>query len=566
MSCILIYSITDLWISTAMLNFVLSAEKKHGYCVKLIQYIDSGGQLQYHDMLPLFIQNPRVAVFVLNLSEDLSHYPSMDYYGADGKPIGKPYKSSLSHEQILQHSLEIFRSQDVRPLIITVGTHVDTADKCSESINTKDQKLLKLMDANRFNVLYSGERLENVIYSVNSKAPTDKDRDIAKILRQKIVSNTPVPNMPPTIRIPMASIELDFALRRLSGKAGILTIAECKEHAKILNIEGDAFKDAMDHLVYNNVFLYYPEVLQDIVFCDPQVVLTKVTEIVQYHYKLRDNPDEDIAAEGNLLRFRDYGLVSIDLLIKFSSNYKEGLFTPQDLLKLLEHVQAIAMIGGGEYLMPALLPHLNNEKLQQYLHDTTPLIIRPMQGCIPSGLFCCFSAHLLSPTNPSHWKVCMEGDKPLCLFHNCVSFLTNGTAEIVTIVNKSSYIQIHVDEPSMEVCKEVKKYVHSCIKNACRMLKYHDVQFLNAFMCEGSRCSSDPPHVADCVPSPDRTVPKWRCNRRQSQRGNLSKGQLMWMGENVMTAPDPSTSGGRDHNLWMNIELCSLLLHTKSFL
>ena len=33
------------------------------------------------------------------------------------------------------------------------------------------------------------------------------------------------------------------------------------------------------------------------VFCDPQVVLTKVTELVEYHHKLRDCPDKGVAAE-----------------------------------------------------------------------------------------------------------------------------------------------------------------------------------------------------------------------------------------------------------------------------
>ena len=118
--------------------------------MKWIQFIDSGGQLQYHDILPLFVQNPGVAIFVLNLSEKLSHQPAIEYYGADGKPVGKAYQSSLSHQQILQHCLGAMCSQDVHPLIITVGTHRDAADRCSESINEKNQQLMKLLAADRF--------------------------------------------------------------------------------------------------------------------------------------------------------------------------------------------------------------------------------------------------------------------------------------------------------------------------------------------------------------------------------------------------------------------------------
>ena len=535
LNCILIYFHMDCF----------SAETKHGYGTKLIQYIDSGGQMQYHDILPLFIQNPHVAVFVINLSEELSHYPHSEYFGADIEPVGKPYQSSLSHEQIIQQCLENFRSKDVRPLIIIVGTRNDIADKCSESIRQKDQKLLELLNSTKSNFLYKGESLANVIFPVNCKEPKDKDRDIAKILRHVIVSNATVQNILPTISLPRTSIELGFALRRLSGDAGLLTLAECEEQAKMLNMEGNAFQDSLNNLVKHNIVLYYPEVLPNIVFCDPQVVLAKVNEIVQYQHKLRDNPDENVAAYGYLLRFRDYGLVSMDLLNVLLSNCHNDLFTSRDLLKLLHSVKAISMFENGEYLMPTLLPHLDSDKIHLYLHKTTPLVIKPTQGCIPSGLFCCFVAHLVSL---GHWKVCIEGQKPLCLYRNCITFVTNSTSEIVTIVNRSSYIQIHVKEPSMEVCKVIEECVHSCISNACKVLKYHDVQFLKAFMCEGSYCRSDPPHLADCVPSHDGKVLKWLCNTRQSQKGYLSEGQLMWMEGNVSTTHDSSISGTGGQN------------------
>ena len=121
---------------------------------------------------------------------------------------------------------------------------------------------------------------------------------------------------------------------------------------------------------------------------------------------------------SNLVKFRDHGLLSVELLNKFSKHYTEGLFTPLDLLKLLVSVRGIAMVSGDEggvYLMPALLPHLDSDQVTKYCQPSTSLIIMPSQGCIPSGLFCCLVAQLLSPTNHSPWKVCIVGEKPLSL-------------------------------------------------------------------------------------------------------------------------------------------------------
>ena len=101
-------------------------------------------------------------------------------------------------------------------------------------------------------------------------------------------------------------------------------------------------------------------------FCDPQVVLTKVTELVQYHHKLSNDPDEGVAVTGDLVMFKDHGLLSAELLRKFPKHYKEGLFTPQDLVMLLVSRGAIAMIRDGEYLMPALLPYLDSTQVSKY--------------------------------------------------------------------------------------------------------------------------------------------------------------------------------------------------------
>ena len=515
-------------------------EKKRLFGVKWVQFIDSGGQLQYHDILPLFIQNPGVTVFTLDLSEELSHHPSTEYYGADGKPVGKPYRSPLSHKQILQHCLGAVHSQDARPLIVTMGTHRDSADKCSESINEKNQQLKALLDPSRYRVLYMGENIEEVIFPVNCKAPQDEDRCVAKVLREKIVSMSPQSK-----KMPIAWFWLEIHLLR-SSEDGVLSLVQCQACATRLHMEGDAFSAALHHLVQHNVFLYYPEVLPQTVFCNPQAILTKVTELVQYHHKLRDNPDRSAATEGDLVMFRDHGLVSVKLLRKFPKHYKEGLFTPPDILKLLVSVRVIAMIGDGEFLMPALLPHLGCDQVSQYLHQSTSLIIRPTQGSIPSGLFCCLVAHLLSPTNQSSWKVCMEGDKPLCLFRNCISFELNGIPEIVTLVDMFLYIEISISEPSSEVCREIRESVYGGIKSACSLLKYQGVRFEDAFMCAGASCTSHPPHVAVvvCSRSPRGPVFKWKCTIIWRQNGGLSEGQLMWLGESTVTKQAPSTSGG----------------------
>ena len=499
--------------------------------MKWIQFIDSGGQLQYHDILPLFIQDPMVTIFVLKLSEELSHHPNIQYYDSEGKPVGQPYRSSLSHKQILQHYLgAIHSSQDAHPQIITVGTHRDAESECKESCKEKNEQLQALLKGSSIRSLNTGEGMNEVIFAVNGLAPNDEDRHLAFELRKKIISKS----LEQLVKIPIGWFGL---VQRLSYDA-VLSLVECQVTAKRFHIEGDAFSAALHHLVKYNMFLYYPEVLPQTVFSDPQVVLTKVTELVQYHHKLRD---EGVAVTGDLVMFRDHGLLSVELLRKFPKHYKDDLFTPQDLVKLLVSRGAVAVIRYGEYLMPALLPHLDSTQVSKYLERGASLMIRSTHGYIPSGLFSCLVVLLLS----SSWEVCMDSGKPLCLYRNCVRLVHKDSSKIVTLVDMFSYIEVHVDEASREVCREIRSLVHSGIKSACSVLKYHDVQFEDGFMCTGARCTADPPHVAVVVCR--RSTFKWKsayklkCTILKGQNGDLSKDQLMWLSKKKKKSVETSS-------------------------
>lgn len=512
--------------------------------MKWIQLIDSGGQLQYHDILSMFIQNTSVMIFVFKLSEELSHHPTIQYYGADGMPVIKPYKSALSHKQILHHSLRSMCSRNSCPLIVTVGTHRDIENGCKESLEEKNDQLISLLSplSCKFGLLHKGEDLKEVVFSVNGKAPQDEDKHVAKVLREQIISTSPQPT-----KLPIAWFGLEILLQR-SAHDGVLSLEECKVYAEKLFIRGDMFTAALHHLVYHHVFLYYPEVLPNIIFCDPQVVLTKVTELVQYHHKLRDNPDKCVATRSVITTFRDHGLLSLELLRKFTKHYIDGLFTPQYLLDLLMHLHVIAIMRNGEYMMSALLPHLDSENMLQFLQQSTSLIIRPIQECIPSGLFCCLVAHLLSPMNKSPWKVCMNRGKPLRLYRNCISFVQTDGTEVITLVDMFYYIQVHIDEASVELCSEVRDCILIGIRNTCSVLKYHDVRFEDAFMCKGASCTSDPPHVSVVVHprSSNRSVYKWKCTIIENQWGYLSEDQLMWVGKKGVSKRNNDENASND--------------------
>ena len=92
-----------------------------------IYYTDSGGQPQFHELLPLFVRDVSSVVIVSRLCDRLDQYPIDEYY-KDGKLIGECESSQLTYEnqmKCLIRSLLSRNSPHKLPKIIMVGTHLD---------------------------------------------------------------------------------------------------------------------------------------------------------------------------------------------------------------------------------------------------------------------------------------------------------------------------------------------------------------------------------------------------------------------------------------------------------
>ena len=108
--------------------------------VHLLQFLDSGGQLAYHDILPIFVNIPAIYLHVFNVAKELTECPIDELCSTKGK---KKYsaKSALSTADMITrsamtvHSLTDRKiqlpsevkceSKSPKPCAVLVGTHLD---------------------------------------------------------------------------------------------------------------------------------------------------------------------------------------------------------------------------------------------------------------------------------------------------------------------------------------------------------------------------------------------------------------------------------------------------------
>ena len=478
------------------------------YTHNLVYLFDTGGQPAFHAILPLFFPLVMFIMFVLKLSEKLDHHPKVHFF-VRGRPVGTPYTSPLSHLEIAQHSFCAVQSQMLAqrhsckglPKMMIVGTHRDKERQSSESFREKNRKLSKILSPSfQEHLIYYSADENSLIFPLDAKHRKQKDCDDAAEIRRAITKATSAIESKQT---PLSWHILELALRELAGKLGrgFLTRAECIAEAAKLDISEQVFDAALDHFVQLNSILYYRTVLTNLVFIEAQPLMQKMTELIQQTHSLRGQvPDIRTPIEGKWLKFRDQGIVSLDILESFPDGYLEGVFTAADLLQLMMHKLLISPIDPSSFFMPVLLPDLPPEEVDQHRvgpsSNIAALTILFPSNLVPTGLFCSLVSSLLSAATPPQLHLKANPSDPTrmeCVASNCIKFSLDNDISLV-LINAYSHLELHLSaalrEDPAPLCLALKTNALTSIASATRALHFDELEPQCGFLCE-----SDTPHA-----------------------------------------------------------------------
>ena len=506
--------------------------------------IDSGGQPQFHEVLPIFLRRMSLYIFVFKLSEELATKPMHgDGTWYSGKRVGTPYRSSQSNEQLLKHCLRTMhthrsdsKSGGKCSRIMVVGTHRDEEHKCtSEMRKEKNKKLADiLLPAFQDEVIYYQLPPESeLIFPVNAKDPAEFEKSIARNVQGLVLDEC----KPVSIDVPLQYFSLEILLEEvsLSLDRGVLRKEECLRAAKDLYFDEHSLDAALQFLDEISAIFYFPEILEGIVFTNPQVLLDKVTELVEKIFCLRENiGGVAIGLTGSWQKFKEHGIISLELLQReeFNKHYVPEIFAPIHLVKLFKELLIIADFGASEYIMPALLPVLEKEKVCEYRvsNDSTlaPLALSFSLGGPRLGTYCSLTCFLVSHDNqfPCPWKIVLlpSSNSPACLNHNCTRFSVPGCPGSVTLIDTFTQFEVHVhtaEKVRSKMSSFVSQAIFAGLRKATLVLGYNNSIPSKALLCPCDRDGSDP-HVATLGDG------IWTCCRNPNAFGDLTLRQLPW--------------------------------------
>ena len=163
----------------------------------LLQFLDCGGQLAFHDILPLFVNIPAIYLNVFNVTENLTECPIDELCSTEGNTMYAA-KSALSIAEMVTRSVMTVRSladrkvpflPDVtcesKPRLMLVGTHLDKldekdADKKLKASNEILKKALQLKSHLLERAITPNKKSQLMFFPVNNKLYVDKSHQSHK--------------------------------------------------------------------------------------------------------------------------------------------------------------------------------------------------------------------------------------------------------------------------------------------------------------------------------------------------------------------------------------------------
>ncbi|XP_064387667.1 uncharacterized protein LOC135335908 isoform X2 [Halichondria panicea] len=506
-----------------------------------IYIIDSGGQPHFHNLLPLFMPKISVALYILRLSDCLDDHPLVEYY-KDNKTVNESFKSHLSVLDNFKYLVQSIQSHSENCKLVCIGTHKDHQSECKETLSDKNKTLLNFAEKDcikKLTMFFNLGRTKEIIFPVDSKHCDSDSKKVANTIREYIHKLSQELNI--EILVPFWWFILELVVEKVSNDQNrkVLSKTECVKIAKALhNFHEDALCEALKFFHEHHIFHYYPAILPNVVFCDTQVLLDKVTELVEYAAYVRGS-NTPIHGLGDWLKFTDKGIITIEFLSdkNFEKYYVDGLFAPIDLIEIFKHLliaTPFRLFSGKDkrFYMPSLLSllpptQINDKRADLLKTGLIPLVLHFKKNWQCCGVFCCLQVYLIKECK---WEIEIEDHQPS---RNFVQLIHREEDCFITLIDGFSFLEIHSSNNRKEMLSLIYANIHSGLRSAYKALKYTYEDPEDAFLCPHELPESQSTETSYQVPHhPARVLAQgnvMRCTHYKKMTYNLENGHKDWL-------------------------------------
>ena len=510
---------------------------------------NTGGQMEFQELLPLLVSGPSMIFVTFRLDRDLNKLYEIEYevaVKADDNSKSKPFKytsSATPLETILQTLASFdavgtydYSKQQRERVALTykvfiIGTHRDILEKShGQEVATKIQEIdneiqKAVRDASYYRHIQFTAR-DQMIFTVNNFSESDSDFQHIRSSVQRVIDTG-------DFRMTTPSHWLIYSLVLRQLKSRIESYDNCFRIARDCGITShEEHKEAL-HFIHTKMGLicYFPQdidELDQVVFLNPQTLFDKVTELITdtFTFEKAGKHIEDDFKKG-VFSFSD--------LEKLQCS--DTLLNPSRFTKVLEHLRIVAPFhqdGILKYFLPCAIPHADKPQAmstQTSLQPIPPLVVSFECGYRPMGLAGALIKYLMTyegQSNDCTWNLLTDG-----IFRNQVSFVIKPSFDTVVLKMFPTHLEVtflpdpndseRVGYPIENVCHEVWKTIQAGIERVNSDINYiRNTEPSFTFYCQLEGCMFGKLHPAEYVPG------KLICSKCQKSC-KLPYGHKTWM-------------------------------------
>ena len=517
--------------------------------ITLLQIIDTGGQPEFHEILPLLLTGPALYFIFINLMQFLDEQYEIIYTQEEGTVSPIKYHSILTIKEMLLQLLMTINSMSLssdKSSALILGTHKDQVFK--EKIVQLEHEIKSNKDFDvymRKNTLkqFTVQEQSQVLFPLDNKDGTQEEIQLLRDALNKIIRSHFRPE-----ELPTSWYLFYLALRKIyENNDGICPIDEAVSIGSSFGISEESIKSVLKY--FHNRFgtiLFYPEIpsLNGWVICDPNVIFKPISLLIAASFG--ENTENPMLVE-QIRRSGQFRLSLIERVLELVEDQLQtsSAITAPALIDLMEYHNIISEVQAHDnslvYFMPCLLrpdTNIREETSEQVLQlDHAPFVIQFPLGCIPVGLFPALIVHL---SRSKEWILQYYVQQ----YKNRVSFIGDRqTMSVVDIILQMDRIELRVDCKNVQDARRLCVRAYQDVENALQEMKesfsfMRNLSYEFGFHCPALSQPQNETHFAVCydLKKPLRMLCSVNCKEKAF---DLQQKHKMWFAEHdVSTCKD----------------------------
>ena len=496
----------------------------------IINFLDTGGQPEFVNLLPAVRSSVGLTFIVFNLSKSLNSLVHVEH-NVRGDPSFEPYNLDCTNLEFIKHlmvSLENFNRNVTSSLksikreeggnaskICYVGTHaLNISEREIEEIDDKLSSIASELELHQLSFWSSPNETLNRLFPIDM-FPLDKEKEllfeqITESIRnkiQKLVQGRDYYEVPITwfiflLKIQRKCTEENISYISYQKAVGVWMDSDSNENEsrpKSYSV-GQYENVSRNRSIVHNILLffhfmgmlfYYHEVKEicDFIFIDRQWLFNKLTKLVDIKFTKAYNKC-DIDAD-DLKRFTNEGRLNINIINNLNIDL-QGIQALQ-FISLLKYLSIIAPISleQNEYFMPCVLPSFSSCEKSLDLDSCygtiqhMPLLVRFKNGPMPHGFFCHLIVELFKNL-PTDWFLPFNStSKQQHIYNNLITFPTT-SGHAVMLFYKTGHLEIqvrHVESQPNAIHCDVRHKVDNVLQVVCDQFQINAEQLCYGFYC-----------------------------------------------------------------------------------